>query len=45
MIKKIISKEPLTEFYICGKLPRKDIKVLNEAIKNGLSNVCENLMK
>ncbi|NVN95267.1 MAG: hypothetical protein HXX18_08300 [Bacteroidetes bacterium] len=45
LITKIISKEPLSELYICNKLPKKDIKVLNEAIKNGLSNVCENLMK
>ncbi len=42
---KIISKNPLTELYKCDKLPKNDVQKLNEFIKAGLPNVCNNLMK
>ncbi len=45
LLKMIISKNPLTELYNCNKLPKNNIQMLNEAIKKGLPNVCENLIK
>jgi len=45
LLEMIISKDPLTELYKCEKLPKKDIQILNDAIKKGLPNVCENLIK
>jgi hypothetical protein len=45
LLKMIISKNPLIELYNCNKLPKNNIQMLNEAIKKGLPNVCENLIK
>ncbi|MFZ4401621.1 MAG: hypothetical protein ACOYO1_16440 [Bacteroidales bacterium] len=41
----IISKDPLRELYNCHKFQKKNIQMINETIKNGLPNVCENLIK
>lgn len=45
LMKKIISKNPLTELYKCDKMPKNDIQKINEFIKAGLPNVCSNLIK
>ena len=45
LLKMIINKNPLTELYKCNKLPKNDMQMLNEAIKKGLPNACENLLK
>ncbi len=45
LMKMIISKDPIIELYKCDKLPKNDIQKLNESIKQGLPNVCNNLMK
>jgi hypothetical protein len=45
LMKMIISKNSIIELYKCDKLPKNDIQKLNESIKQGLPNVCNNLMK
>jgi hypothetical protein len=45
LMSKIINKNPLIALYKCDKLQKKNILMLNDAIKKGLPNVCENLIK
>ena len=45
LYKMILTKNPLTELYRCDKFFKNNIELLNETIKKGLPNVCENLIK
>jgi hypothetical protein len=45
LLKMIIGKNAVTELYNCNKLPKNNIQLLNDAIKKGLPDVCENLIK
>jgi hypothetical protein len=45
LLKMILDKNPLTELYNCNQLPSNNIQMLNEAIKNGIPTICENLIK
>jgi hypothetical protein len=45
LLKMLVSKNPISELYNCNKLPKNNIQLLNEAIKKGLPEVCENLIK
>ncbi len=45
LLKMIVNKNPLTELYNCKKISKNNIQMLNEAIRKGLPNVCENLVK
>ncbi len=45
LLNKILDKNPLIEIYNCNLLPKNNIQMLNEAIKNGIPTSCENLIK
>ncbi len=45
LFKMILNKNPLTELYRCNKFFKNNVELLNETIKKGLPNVCENLIK